>query len=158
MWKMSDDWGDCHWSHQRFCRRAHQHRIRQIFQNYWFTLFNVGFQSCYRSSCSNYCHANDFENTGTKYKWYCVGIIFMFTLAQIRWFFKVFIHRKSSPGILVKVSGRYIPEVFIYLLSVISLAFEIDERPKRIFPSFKLAKLKFGKTRFDFSSKFLFLF
>ena len=47
--------------------------------------------------------------------------------------------------VLVKISGRYIPEVFIYLLSVISLAFEIDERPKRIFPSFKLAKLKFGK-------------
>ena len=56
-----------------------------------------------------------------------------------------------EPEILVKVSGRYIPEVFIYLLSVISLAFEIDERPKRIFPSFKLAKLKFGKKRFEFS-------
>ena len=54
--------------------------------------------------------------------------------------------------VLVKIGGRYIPEVFIYLLSVISLAFEIDERPKRIFPSFKLAKLKFGKI----SEKFFF--
>ena len=70
--------------------------------------------------------------------------------------FQGFFSSENFTGILVKVSGRYIPEVFIYLLSVISLAFEIDERPKRIFPSFKLAKLKFGKKLFEFSSNILF--
>ena len=40
----------------------------------------------------------------------------------------------------VRLSGRYIPEVFIFLQSVISLGLESDERPKRVFPSFRLTR------------------
>ena len=96
LWKMSDNWWDCHWSDQRFCRWANQHRIRPVFQNYWFALFNVRFQSYYRSSCSNYCYTNDFKNKGTKHKWYCIGIILMFTFAKIRWIKHFQCHYKPS--------------------------------------------------------------
>ena len=45
---------------------------------------------------------------------------------------------------IVSICKRYISELFVYLLSVLSLAFEPDERPKKIFPSFRLSKLKLG--------------
>lgn len=40
----------------------------------------------------------------------------------------------------VRLSGRYIPEVYVYLLSVIACALSDEERPKKIFPSFRLFK------------------
>jgi len=40
----------------------------------------------------------------------------------------------------VRLSGRFIPEIFVYLQSVLALGLEADERPKSIFPSFKLMR------------------
>ena len=40
----------------------------------------------------------------------------------------------------VRLSGRFVPELFVFLQSVISLGLEPDERPKRVFPSFKLSR------------------
>ena len=40
----------------------------------------------------------------------------------------------------VRLSGRFVPELFVFLQSTISLGLEPDERPKRVFPSFKLSR------------------
>ena len=45
--------------------------------------------------------------------------------------------------ILVSLNNAFIPEIYVFLESVLNLCVEIDERSLRIFPSFRLSKIKF---------------
>ena len=43
----------------------------------------------------------------------------------------------------MSLNNAFIPEIYVFLESVLNLCVEIDERSLRIFPSFRLSKIKF---------------